>query len=81
MIVYCSEFSLTQSRESDWRLLFFLRIPSTQLVDCSYSPTRMGTRGSPNPTDAFGGLFILSLLGLEPQCSNPTIALVDGFSS
>src|SRR6185295_2576132 len=38
------------------------RIPPTQLVDRSYSAyTRRQTRGLPNPTNAVGGSFILSL--------------------
>jgi len=55
------------------------RIPPTQLVDCSYSAYKTA-RGahSPNPTNAVGGLFILSLQ--NSSCSrdvfpNPTNAV------
>src|SRR6266436_8283963 len=38
------------------------RIPPTQLVDCSYSAYILHQpRSLPNPTNAVGGLFILSL--------------------
>ena len=45
---------------------FLLQIPPTQLVDCSYPAyTSDCTRLFPNPNNAVGGSFILSLLRCE----------------
>src|SRR2546422_940284 len=62
------------------------QIPPTALVDCSYS-TYAGSRPSfPNPTNAVGGLFILSasvdkarLLNAINAVAGPPTLLVDVF--